>query len=87
MKTEHKEVVAQTKAEFDRLSEKIVRLITADNSAFRIVDRPEFRDLFPPHTRIPSRYHLSKNVMPAMVDELRETIREVSFSNLIYTFS
>lgn len=78
---EHKHPVnlANSKADFDQLCEKIVKLIAVDNSAFRFVDRPEFHALFPPNTRIPTRYHISDVVMPSMVDTLRTTIREVSF--------
>ncbi|GMR38659.1 hypothetical protein PMAYCL1PPCAC_08854, partial [Pristionchus mayeri] len=60
--------------EFEEFCEKIIRLIAADNAAFRIVERPEFRDLFPPLTRMPTRYHLSKVVMPSMAETLRTTI-------------
>ncbi|GMR48994.1 hypothetical protein PMAYCL1PPCAC_19189, partial [Pristionchus mayeri] len=76
METKHPEELATSKADFDLFCEKIVRLIAADNAAFRIVERQEFRDLFPPHTRMPTRYHLSKVIMPSMIETLRATISQ-----------
>lgn len=83
MKIVHPGVVTDSQAEFDELCEKIIRLITVENTAFRIVDRPEFHALLPANTRIPTRYHLCKNVMPKMVEDLREIIRQVSYIILI----
>ncbi|GMR54622.1 hypothetical protein PMAYCL1PPCAC_24817, partial [Pristionchus mayeri] len=76
MENKHPEALAASQETFDQFCEKIIRLIAADNSAFRIVERQEFRDIFPSHTRMPTRYHLSKVVMPKMVDTLRQTIRQ-----------
>ncbi|GMT14664.1 hypothetical protein PFISCL1PPCAC_5961, partial [Pristionchus fissidentatus] len=76
MEGKHSDALASSKMDFDELCKKITRLVTVDNAAFRIVERPEFQALFPPSTRLPTCYHLAKVAMPSMVEKLRETIRE-----------
>ncbi|GMT31988.1 hypothetical protein PFISCL1PPCAC_23285, partial [Pristionchus fissidentatus] len=75
--SKHSDALEVSKKDFDELCEKITRLVIVDNAAFRIVERPEFQALFPPSTRLPTRYHLSKVVMPSMVKKLRNTITEI----------
>lgn len=75
----HPAEFATTQGDFKILCEKIVRFVTVQNTSFRMVESPEFKDLFPSSTRMPSRFHLSDVVLPSMVETLRETILEVSF--------